>query len=118
VTPTEVYLFQPELSNVVEKAKAKDFGNFVCQTSDLGTKARKPKMVRINGTEEFWNILGGKMEPLHDINYDPDEEDDEYEHSHAENNRCWKLSDETPPALVPEMSGWAKQPSQVKSNNT
>ena len=108
VTPDDVFTYLPELSNVVEKAKAKDFANFICQTSDLGTSAKRPKNVVQNGTELFWNTLGGYIDDVGELDYDPDDEDDEYEHSQADTNRCWKLSNETPAALIPDMRGWAK----------
>ena len=55
------------------------------------------------------------------LDIDPDEEDEEYENSQFENDRCWRLN--TDPntgidTLIPEMAGWAKCPSQTMLNSS
>ena len=109
VTPDNVYLYLPKLSNVIEKSKAKDFAQLVCQSADLGTTAKYPKPA----DEHFWEILGGKIMPLMTVNHNPDKDDKEFEDAHVTNDRCWSLKmDGKSHKLVPEMRGWSSVPPQ------
>ena len=123
VLEDKIFTFVPELTNVAEKAKVTDFAKFICATKDLGTNAIKPTTASINDSKLFWDTLGGKMDMLKKgaLDIDLDEEDEEYENSQFENDRCWRLN--TDPntgidTLIPEMAGWAKCPSQTMLNSS
>ena len=118
VNQNNVFTFIPELTNVAEKAKVKDFSKFICQTRDLGTTATRPLNVT-NATTEFWDALGGNViPPLKELETDPDEEDEEFENSQSHADRCWKLVTDKNgiDSLQPELSCWAKTPSQSMLN--
>ncbi|CAG5078957.1 Oidioi.mRNA.OKI2018_I69.PAR.g9133.t1.cds [Oikopleura dioica] len=114
ITQSTVFVFLSEFSNIVEKAKAKDFARFVCQTSDLGTKNPVYKLVSAK-TNEFWKILGGKMEDIEEVKYDPDMADDDFEAECFSNSRVWeviKAENEDSAMLKPVENQWGRSPSQ------
>jgi hypothetical protein len=118
VNQKSVFVFIPELTNVAEKAKVKDFSKFICETHDLGTSATKPTTVT-SSSNEFWEALGGSHIPeLKELMTDPDEDDEEYENSQSHDDRCWKLVTDKNgiDSLQPELSCWGKSPSQSMLN--
>ena len=115
VTSSIVFVFLPEFSNIVEKAKAKDFARFVCETSDLGTKNPEYKIVS-SRTPDFWNIVGARngAGDIEEINYDPDSSDDQFEAECFANSRVWEVENESEETamLKPLKKQWSKSPSQ------
>ena len=111
ITADEVYLYMPKLSNVIEKSKAKDFAQLICQSGDLGTAAKTPRPAE--SAEAFWAAMGGRIPPLTNITHNPDNSDKEFETTHIDSDRCWTLVTEgNRHRLVPEMQAWSSIPSQ------
>ncbi|XP_062284538.1 supervillin [Scomber scombrus] len=110
VTPEHCFVWIGEFSNVIERAKAKDFATFIQTKKDMGCRANHVQTIEegVNSqspdTQQFWAILGGQTAYQ---SAGPPEDDEQFENAIVETNCIFRLLDDK---LVPDDEEWGKVP--------
>lgn len=111
ITPTDVFHYKGEFSNVIERAKAAEIAQYILQQKDMGiTTARNLIEVDENSPSErkrkFWSLLGGDNTSTAEPSGMPDE--DEYvEASLVAANKVYEVQEDS---LIPISDVWGQMP--------
>lgn len=109
ITPSTIYNYIGEFSNVIEQSRAADIANYIQQTKDMGCKIGR--IVTINSkdphttrkdTHEFWKLLKSSEDSVVDAGHP--EEDELYEMRIIGTNMIYEFCNDE---LVPYTEYWA-----------
>ncbi|XP_077997526.1 uncharacterized protein LOC144450723 isoform X6 [Glandiceps talaboti] len=113
VTPKDVFLWQGEYANVIEKAKAAEISQVIQTKRDLGCKTTTVTIIdeekgefmgQYRAWKNFWQHLGGRDKYM-DVG--PPEEDENYEFYMVEANMVYQVQENS---LVPLEEYWGVAP--------
>nr|XP_045623515.1 uncharacterized protein LOC123773700 isoform X4 [Procambarus clarkii] len=111
ITPTDVYHYKGEFSNVIERAKAAEIAQYILQKKDMGVTSAK-NLVEMDENSpsgrksKFWKLLGGDETSEGQPGGLPDE--DEYvEAALVAVNKVYEVQDDS---LVPLADSWGQMP--------
>ncbi|XP_071943115.1 uncharacterized protein [Antedon mediterranea] len=117
VTPKDIYCWQGEYANILEKSKAAEFAQYTLTKKDLGCKATEVHLIQEKKTKfgrpvkEFFKLLGGE-ECYQDVR--GAEEDEIREIYINETNMIYRLKDEK---LEPYKIYWEQIPKYEMFNS-
>lgn len=112
ITPSTIYNYIGEFSNVIEQSRAADIANYMQLTKDLGCKtgrivtinSKDPHMAR-KDIEEFWKLLKSSEDDVVDAGHP--EEDELYEMQIIGTNMIYEFCNDE---LVPYTEYWGSIP--------
>ncbi|XP_054285862.1 supervillin isoform X2 [Macrosteles quadrilineatus] len=119
VTPTQVFQWNGQYSNVIEKSRSSEIASLIARTRDLGCSAANVTVVQSSQpNKQFWQLLGADDDIA--ANYKgaeaghPDE-DELYELAVNDTNKIYELEGDE---LVPREDCWANIPRiEILSHN-
>lgn len=111
ITPTALYNYVGQYSNVIEQSRAADIVNHIQKTGDMGCKVNKA--ITVSGknsspkhTAEFWKLLGASEPPVV-VEAGHPSEDENYESNILRTNMIYTLEGDE---LVPVEKYWGMIP--------
>lgn len=112
ITPTTIYNYIGEFSNVIEQSRAADIANFIQQKKDMGCKSGRIVTISAKDThtarkdiQEFWKLLKSGEDSVVDAGHP--EEDELYEMRIIGTNMIYEFCNDE---LVPFTEYWGSIP--------
>lgn len=110
VTPTVLYNYIGEYSNIIEQSRAADIANVIQKTRDLGCKVKEIIILTKNSNNKhlkhFWSLLG-ENDIVESVNAGEINEDENYEADILSTNMIYQIGDNE---LVPVEEYWGSIP--------